>query len=120
MKWIREYNTYKNNKIQELEDYLQEFFDKFRIPFEEEEEEDPFKHEYEEDIQIYYSLYSSYIFIANIPPNGYTDMLSEIKRIQPNIEKRLGTHITITEYDCWRKEYYRTHSTIYSAIKIEI
>jgi len=120
MKWIREYNTYKNNKIQELEDYLQEFFDKFRIPF---EEEDPFKHEYEEDIQIYYRLYSSYIFIANIPPNGYTDMLSEIKRIQSNIEKRLGINITITEYDCWRKEYYiapEIHSITYSAIKIEI
>ncbi len=100
MNHIREYNNYGNiSTIEELSEYLQEIFDKYQIVEAIESYDGSFFHIpktqfwYIHAIKDGYNIVSSCIIIANI---SHLSIYDDIVQIKPNIEKRLGQEIHIS------------------------
>lgn len=94
MKHIKEYNTY--SKIEELEDYLQEFFDKHSITLLSE-----YKGEMVHRDDIVYEVVSDSIILYNILPYQRIEKIcTELDTLLPKIEKRLGYELnkSISQY----------------------
>lgn len=104
MNHIKRYNT-----IQDLEDYLQEFFDKWKIT-------DKSKIEYREYNKIYYTVLQDRILIEveeYIMDKLYTDLLKSLK----SIEKRMCQEIKIDiSSSLWYNDNDETGTTEWTII----
>lgn len=91
MKHIRQYDKV-DPKIEELSDYLQEFFDKHRITQVIDESKAPTSH-------FYWILYPTYITICGktngIPFYDQYHLYKDLVKLKPYLEKRLDRNINI-------------------------
>ncbi len=93
MKHIKEYN----NRLEDLEDYLQEVFDKFEIK---KEETSVLSHPcYTLETNDYPNYLFSRINIDNIDLYDVPPLVDMIYKLKPNIEKRLKTLLMVDEYE---------------------
>ena len=90
MKYIKEYNS--RNLLEELEDYLQEFFDEFNIvKYRDGEEFESYR------TNFYWITSYQVIRIELLRKIDYLAIKKHLTQIQPLIEKRLGNKIIIFE-----------------------
>ncbi len=91
MKHIRQYDS-AEPKIEELSDYLQEFFDEHKITQVIDESKAPQSH-------FYWIMYPTYIAIAGktngIPFYDAYHLYRDLLKIKPQLEKRLCRDISI-------------------------
>jgi len=84
MKHIKEYNTHIS-KVEELSEYLQEFFDDFNIT-----EVDPNLYE---DVYPSWEIYEDKIYITFNRTTYDSKIKYHLDKILPNIEKRMNCNI---------------------------
>ncbi len=96
MKHIRKFNI-ESKDLEDLEDYLQEIFDKYHI-----RKSQPTGQESDMDIlsgPIYYTKVdingNESLFLDNLEFKFYYNLLEDIRKLKPTIEKRLGYPIGI-------------------------
>jgi len=100
MKHLKNYGT---SKIEELSEYLQEFFDKFHIIYKEYNDDLIFNHHNyrnpDGSLQMYHTVQHNTILIQNISSKIYLDVMDELSRIKSNIELRLGLRMKASQFD---------------------
>lgn len=97
MKYLKRYKIFESFDIEDLADYLQETFDKFGI------RKRPDEDEYEDidNPTIEWYTVDDIIIISNIPtddksPKSAKKIRSELKRIQPILEKRIKERLVFS------------------------